>query len=213
MGIGGGDGGDDRVLIFGQRECGQIHAFAFPLIGKDDGYVGGLGGCCCCCWVVSGVVLDGGFGGARLNGLEGRGGEPDLFLPVSGALAWRGDGIPSRGVDLRGTAAGDHAHVRVRADDGDGADPGGHEREGGVLVLEQDDGAFFDMARDLEAHEGIDDHTLAGIVDDAGGEHGAQNAVDVLIKLGNGDGACVDGRFVFIAEEEAAGLLVIEAGG
>ena len=88
-----------------------------------------------------------------------------------------------------------------------------NEREGGVLILEQDDGTLFDFARDFEADEGIDDHALAGIVDDTGGKHGAQNAVHVLVELGDRDGSGIDGRFVFIAVEEAAGFLVVEAGG
>ncbi len=42
-GIGRGDRCDERVLIVRQREGGQVHAFALPLVGEDDGYVGALG--------------------------------------------------------------------------------------------------------------------------------------------------------------------------
>src|SRR5882762_6689111 len=31
---------DERVLIVRQREVGQVHAFAFPLLDEDDSYVG-----------------------------------------------------------------------------------------------------------------------------------------------------------------------------
>jgi hypothetical protein len=33
-----------------------------------------------------------------------------------------GDGVASRRIDLRRAAAGDHAHIGVSADDGDGVD-------------------------------------------------------------------------------------------
>ncbi len=55
------------------------------------------------------------------------------------------------------------------------------------VVLEQNDAAFFDLARSLQAGEGIDDAALAGIIDDAGGEHGAQNAMNMLVQFGRGN--------------------------
>ncbi len=60
------------------------------------------------------------------------------------------------------------------------------ERQCCVFVLEQNDAAFFDLARGLKASEGIDDAALAWIIDDADSEHGAQNAMDVLVEFGRG---------------------------
>jgi hypothetical protein len=62
----------------------------------------------------------------------------------------------------------------------------GNQRQSRVLILEQDDAAFFDFARNFEAGEGIDDAALAGIIDDAGGKHGAQDAVHMLVQFGDG---------------------------
>jgi hypothetical protein len=35
--------GDEIVLVVRERKAGQVHAFALPLIGEDDGHVGALG--------------------------------------------------------------------------------------------------------------------------------------------------------------------------
>ena len=54
----------------------------------------------------------------------------------------------------------------------------------GLFVLQQNDAAFFDLARSLKSGKGIDDAALAWIIDHAGGKHGAQNAMHVLVELG-----------------------------
>ena len=41
--IGRGYLGDQIVLIVRQRKAGQVHAFALPLVGEDDGHIGALG--------------------------------------------------------------------------------------------------------------------------------------------------------------------------
>ena len=61
---------------------------------------------------------------------------------------------------------------------------GGIQRQRGAVVLEQNNAAFFDLARDLKACQGIDDTALARIIDHAGGKHGAQNAVHMLVQFG-----------------------------
>ena len=213
VGVGLGHRGDDVVLVVRQREVGQVHAFAGPAIGEDDGHVRALGGLSSLGRVGAGVVLHRGVRSACLNGLQRRGWEPDLFHPVRGAFARGLDGIAADGIDLRRTAAGDHTHVGVRADDGDGAQLGRAERKSILFVLEQNDTGLFNLARRLHAREGIDDEALAGIVDDAGGEHGAQNALHMLIEFGLRNAAGFNSVLVTLLVEEAAGLFVVEAGG
>ncbi len=106
------------------------------------------------------------------------------------------DGVAAGRIDLRRAAAGDHAHIGVRADDGDGVQASGIQREDCGLVLQQNDAAFFDLARHFKAGEGIDDAALAGIIDDAGGKHGAQDAMHVLVEFGLRDGSGFDGGLV-----------------
>src|SRR6476646_9539409 len=87
------------------------------------------------------------------------------------------------------------------------------ERQNSLLVFKQNDAAFFNFARGFKSHEGIDDAALAGMIDDARVEHRTQYAVNMLVQFGDGDFASVDGGFVFVTEEEIAGLFVVESGG
>ncbi len=47
VGVGGGDGGDQRVLFVGKAEGGGVLALGHPLGDEDDGDLGGLGGLGC----------------------------------------------------------------------------------------------------------------------------------------------------------------------
>ena len=77
-------------------------------------------------------------------------------------FAGRHDGVAADGIDLSGAAAGDHAHIGVSADDGDGVQLRGVERQGVAIVLEEHDAALLNFARDFKSREGIDDTALAG---------------------------------------------------
>ena len=122
---------------------------------------------------------------ARLDRLQRRGREPDLLLPMRRALSGRHNGVAADRIDLRRTAAGDHAHIGVRADDRDGVQPCCASAAARALfILEQHDAAFFDLARSLESGKRIDDAALARIIDHARGKHRAQNAMHMLIQFG-----------------------------
>ena len=60
----------------------------------------------------------------------------------------------------------------------------GTQRQRGLLVLEQNDAAFFDLARSFKSGEGIDNAALPRIIDHARGKHRAQNAMHMLVQLG-----------------------------
>ena len=173
MRIGGSYLGDKIVLIVRQREAGQIAAFHLPLVSEDDGNIGALGERNRGGLVVSGTVLHSCPWSASLNGLERRGGKPDFLPPLRGAMAGRSNGVAADWIDLRGTAAGDHAHIGVGADDGNGMEAASNQRQSAVSVLQQDNSAFFDFARNLKAGPGIDDAALARMIDYACFEHGA----------------------------------------
>ncbi len=122
------------------------------------------------------------------------------------------DGVAAGGVDLGGAAAGHDADVGVGADD---AMECMARRRGGAccLVAEQDDGLFGDVLRVVAALEGIDDGARRGrVIDDAGGEHGAEEAVDHVVEAGLGDLSRLDGLLEGLAEVLVAGHLHVEAG-
>src|SRR5271165_6222854 len=103
---------------------------------------------------------------------------------MCGALTGLGDCIASGWIDLSRAAAGDHAYVRMGANHGYGVQADRNQRERRSLILEQHNATLFDFARNIEANEGIDHAALAGVIDDTGSEHGAQNAVYMLIEFG-----------------------------
>ena len=97
------------------------------------------------------------------------------------------------------------------ADDEDGLGGGGQGEEG-VAVLQQNDGFFGDVARVIAASERVDDLADGRHVDDAGGEHAADDAVHHVVQTGLGDSAGEDGLLELVAEVDDAGLLHVEAG-
>ena len=151
--------------------------------------------------------------GARAsNGLERRGGEPDLLQPPRLPLARRHDGVAADGIDLGRAAAGDHAHICVGADDCNRLDRCGVQRQHAAVVLQQDNSTFFDLARGLESRERIDNEAVARIIDDSGGKHGTQDAVHVLVELGLRNCSRFNGGLELVAEEVPAGLFIVQSG-
>jgi len=95
-------------------------------------------------------------------------------------------GVAAGGVDLCGAAAGEDptsAWEPMMAIRGGGR---GRQWKDVAGVLEQDDALFGDVLGVVASAEGIDDRADRGIVDDAGGEHAAQDAVDHVIEPGGG---------------------------
>ena len=112
VGVGGGDGFDEGVLVAGQGERCCVHVFTQWLVGKDDGDGGGLCELSGCGDIVAAGVFDGGLGRLRLDIFQRRRREVDGFAPF-GAAGLRIRGIAAGGVDLRGAAAGENAYVGV----------------------------------------------------------------------------------------------------
>ena len=70
------------------------------------------------------------------------------------------------------------------ADERDGRCGGGLERQNVAGVLEQHDALFFDVLGVVAAAEGIDHAADRRIVDDARGEHAAQDAMHHVVEAG-----------------------------
>ena len=141
------------------------------------------------------------WGGVEIDGLA-----------PAGGLAGAG-GIAAGRVDLGGAATGHEADVCVGADEDDVFDGGAVQREGVVGVLEQDDGFFSDVLCVVAAAEGIDDGAgHGGVVDDAGGEHAAEEAVDHVVEARLGDVAFLYGGLQVFGKVVDAGLFHVETG-
>ena len=69
-----------------------------------------------------------------------------------------------------------------------------------IGVLQQDDALVSDVLGVVAAAEGIGNLGDGRIVDDAVGEHAAQDAMDRVVEAGHGDLAALDGGFERIAE-------------
>ena len=90
---------------------------------------------------------------------------------------------------------------------------GGFERQDAAGVLQEHDALFGDVLGVVASAEGIDYGADGGFVDDACGEHAAQDAVDHVIEACLGDLAVFDGFLQRGAEVVVvAGHLLIEAG-
>ncbi len=77
----------------------------------------------------------------------------------------------------------------------------GGERKDAGGVLEQDDAFFFDLLGVVAAAEGIDDlFAMRRVVDDAVGEHAADDAVDHVVEAGLRDFAVEDGLLERVGE-------------
>ena len=100
----------------------------------------------------------------------------------------------------------------MRANDRDGVNLSRIERQHGVLVLEQNDALLLDLPRNRKPGEWIDHTALAGMIDHAGGEHGAQDAVYMLVQFSHRNLACLNRGLVGLAEENRARLFIIESG-
>jgi len=132
-----------------------------------------------------------------------------VLLPISVAFAGRHDGIAAGRIDLRRSAAGDHADVGVCADDRDAVNLGGVKRQLAAFVLQQHGALFFDCSRDFESTEDVDDALPRRIVDHAGGEHGAQDAVDVIVEFGSRDFSGLNRFLELIPVKKFAGFFVV----
>ena len=89
----------------------------------------------------------------------------------------------------------------------------GVQRQDGLLILEQNDAALFDLARGFKSGKRIDDAALAWMIDHAGRKHGAQNAMHMLVEFGCGILPASTASLNLSLEQEPARLLVIESGG
>ena len=88
-----------------------------------------------------------------------------------GALSRRLDGVSADRIDLRRAAARNHAHIRVRSDHRDRLQFRGAQRQHCLLILQQNDSAFFNLARRLKSGKWIDDGPLPWMIDYAVCEH------------------------------------------
>ena len=125
----------------------------------------------------------------------------------------RADGVASGSVDLRGAAAGQHANVGVRADDGDGVDGAGSQRQNAGFVPQQHDAFFGEALRVVAAPEGIDHVARHNrIVNDSDSEHAAQDAVIHVVEAGQRNCAVLHGLFQTRTEILIARHLLVESG-
>src|SRR5215468_4317347 len=99
------------------------------------------------------------------------------------ALARRHNRIATGWIHLRRAAARNHAYVRVSADDSDAVKLGGVERQKILGVLEEHDTLLGNPLRDLETAHDVDHAFLRRVIDDASGEHGTQNAMDMIVEF------------------------------
>src|ERR1700689_1869328 len=104
-----------------------------------------------------------------------------MFLPEGIAFARGHNRIAARRIDLRRAPTGDHSHVGVRADYSDTRNLGGVERKLSAIVLEQDDALLFNLLRNFETADHVDHTFYRRIIHHTGGEHGAQDAANVII--------------------------------
>ena len=102
----------------------------------------------------------------------------------------------------------------MAADDSDGVGLSGGERKDAAGVLEQDGALLFDLLGVVATAEGVDDAARSGrLVDYAGGEHAADDAVDHVVEAALRDLAAEDGLLERLREEVVvAGLVLVEAG-
>ncbi len=100
----------------------------------------------------------------------------------------------------------------MRSDNRDRFDQGRAQRQLVIGILQKDDALFGDLPRVLAALERIHDAVLRGVVPHADGEHAAQNPMHGVVDLGEGHVAALHRGLQRIAEEPAAGLLLIQAG-
>ncbi len=148
------------------------------------------------------------------NRFQRRSRKPDVLLPISLALARRHDGVSARRIDLRRTAAGNHAHIGVRADDRDAVDLRQRRAEAARS-------SFFSSTVLSSAiccatsNPPITSTTLfcGGSSTTPVANIDAQDAVHVIIELGRRNFARLDCLLQIVAVEDFAGLFVIEAGG
>ena len=155
------------------------------LIGEDDRERGRLcqlngGG-----YIIATGVLDGGLRRLRLNVFQRGRREVDGLAPVRTARPWIG-GVAAGCVDLRGAAAREDAYIGVGSDERDGGGTG-FQRKNGAGVFEQNDALFGDVLGVVASAKRIDYGADGRIVDDAGGEHAAQNAMDHVVQASLGD--------------------------
>jgi hypothetical protein len=71
MRVGGGNLSDQVILMVGQRQRIEVHAFAFPGVGEDDGDIGGLGQGCGGRGIGAGIILNVGGWSLGANRLQG----------------------------------------------------------------------------------------------------------------------------------------------
>ena len=93
VGIGGGDGGDQRVLLVGKAEGRGVLALGHPLRDEDDGELGGCGGFGGCGGIRAGIVGDAGAGRGLLADVAERGRREVDGLAPDGRRQFGVDGI------------------------------------------------------------------------------------------------------------------------
>ncbi len=191
--------------LSGQREAGQIASLAGGLVDEDNRNSGSLGQRRGGSQVGSVVEFHLGVGGFGPNCLQRGGREPHR-----GAAIGAGPGAGS--VDLRRTAAGEHACIRVRADQRDRFDGRGIQRKQVARVLQQYRSRLGDGLRGVGAAKRIDHAAARRIVHDAGGEFRPHNAVHHVVQARERNFATIDRLLEGVAEVTAIGLLVVEAG-
>ena len=89
----------------------------------------------------------------------------------------------------------------------------GIQRQHCLLIFEENDAAFFNLARCLESCEGIDNAALPRMIDSAHSKHRSQDATYVIVELALRNLACIESILEALLVKESARLFVIEAGG
>ena len=200
------------ILVLGKRQAVEVHPLALPLVGEDDGHVGvlrqGRGGR----RVRSGVKLHICCRCLGANRLQRRSRKPNMCLPVRIALARRHDRVSARGVNLRRTAAGNHAHIGVRPDHRDAVNLRSVERKLRMIVLQQHRTFFSDFLRDFQAAHDVHHAPLRRIVNHTSGEHAPQNAAHMIVQFRYRHLARFDCLLELVTVEDFARLLMIESG-
>jgi len=118
---------------------------------------------------------------------------------------------PSGRIHLRGSAAGDHAAVRVRSQDGDRIHRVCCQRQDVASVLEQNDAVLFHPSRHLEAAQHIHDALPLRIVHQTSSELRAQHPACVVVHLRHRHCARLHRRLQPCAVKIIERLLVVEA--